>query len=76
MTQILAPKVPINARRTFAINMEAKSPYTRPGSSVKSFGHGFRLWIIKAERRTAAVEDPGIPRVRRGTMAPPTDPEY
>jgi len=44
----------------------------RTGSSSKICGPGVMPNTIIAARMTAAAPDPGTPRVRSGTMAPPS----
>jgi len=51
-------------------------PYTNPGSLSKSSGPGFNLCIIRAPIKTAVDALPGMPSVRSGTNAPPTDPLF
>ena len=53
--------------------MAMKMPYISTGSSLNSNGPGWRPWIIKPPSSIAVAMSPGMPRVSRGTIAPPTE---
>ncbi len=54
---------------TLPVYMLAIRPHTNSGFSTKSMGPGWRPQIRRPPSITAAVGDPGMPRVIMGSMA-------
>ncbi|SIG57181.1 Uncharacterised protein [Mycobacteroides abscessus subsp. abscessus] len=59
-------------RATLPTYMLAMIVQISPDSSRKISGPGWSPYIVKTKRSSAVVADPGMPRLKRGTIAPPT----
>ena len=56
---------------TLPIYMLEISPHTKRELFAKSIGPGCRPWMRNAPNITAVAADPGMPKVSKGTRAPP-----